>query len=100
METKYTQGPWTVDPSEARAMSGERIFKVIADRPYGGLIADVSAWWVDTESARNNSRLIAAAPDLLAALEMASRIIAKGGSITGSQIEIIDSALAKAKGDA
>ena len=94
METKYTQGPWTVDPSEARAMSGERIFKVIADRPYGGLIADVSAWWVDTESARNNASLIAAAPEMLAELELLAESF---GWPSDHPACIV---IAKAKGDA
>ena len=66
--SKYTPGPWKVDESEHQAMGGERIYKVITDRPMGGLVADVSAWWVDTESARHNAHLIAAAPAMYEAL--------------------------------
>ena len=70
----HTPGPWTVDPGEQRAMGGERIFKVIqahsGTRRVGGLIADVSAWWVDTQSAEANARLIAAAPTMLDVLEL------------------------------
>ena len=67
----HTPGPWVTDEAVQHAMGGERIFKVIADRPYGGLIADVSAWWVDTQTAQANARLIAAAPELLEALKLA-----------------------------
>ena len=72
--SEHTAGPWKVDPSaaEQRGMGGERIYKVVTDRRNGtpnGLIADVSAWWVDTESAKANARLIAAAPELLEACE-------------------------------
>ncbi len=60
----YTKGPWVVDSEEKHAMGGERVFKIVSDRPYGGLIAEASAWWVDTKSAEANARLIAAAPEL------------------------------------
>ena len=72
-ESKHTPGPWIVDPAEQHAQSGERIFKVCQGhdgaRRAGGLIADTSAWWVDTMSAEANARLIAAAPDGLAMAE-------------------------------
>ena len=66
---KHTPGPWKVDESEHHAVGGERIYKVITDRPMGGLVAGVSAWWVDTESARHNAHLIAAAPAMYEALQ-------------------------------
>src|SRR3990167_398391 len=66
--SQHTPGPWTIDPSEQRDISGSRVFKVVTDdrNAADGLIADVSAWWVDTQSARANARLIAAAPEMLA----------------------------------
>ncbi|MDH3629312.1 MAG: hypothetical protein OES25_16875 [Acidobacteriota bacterium] len=48
---------------------GEQVFKVVRNGKHGGLVADVSAWWFSTEQAQENARLIAAAPDLLAACE-------------------------------
>ena len=66
--TQYTPGPWRV---------GSKAFKVLAGE-YDSLIADVSACcrcrnqesrWFDTESAKANARLIAAAPELLEALK-------------------------------
>ena len=68
--SEHTPGPWQIDPAEQHDTSGSRIFKVCNAKPYGGLIADVSAWWVDTQSAEANARLIAAAPELLKALKM------------------------------
>ena len=72
---EWTRGPWTVDdPLDAtpqRGIGSERIFRVVACGAgrTGGLIANVSAWWVDTESARANARLIAAAPELAALVQ-------------------------------
>jgi len=37
--------------------------------------------------------------DLLAALEMAKRIIANGGGVNGDQLEVIESAIARSKGE-
>jgi hypothetical protein len=79
-------------------MSGERIFKVCGS----GLIADVSAWWVDTQTARVNASLIAAAPDLLAALEWAIGALAEpihgDGSLYGREYANARAAIAKATG--
>ena len=70
MEAKHTPGPWELDDEAGnrpqRGSGGERVWKVV--RPRGGLIADVSAWWVATGTARENARLIAAAPELAEAL--------------------------------
>ena len=60
---KHTPGPWSVDPDSPNK------FKVVTNRRYGGVIAETTAWWVDTQTARANAKLIAAAPDLLEAVE-------------------------------
>jgi hypothetical protein len=60
---KHTQGPWVVDPDTKSKL------KVVCNRPYGGIIAEATNWWVDTESAEANARLIAAAPDMLVAIK-------------------------------
>lgn len=80
---KHTLGPWTVDPAEQHATSGNRIFKVCSAKPYGGLIADVSAWWVDVETAEVNARLIAAAPDLLEELTLLLKYVENLGNREG-----------------
>lgn len=70
---EHTPGPWEVDPGEHRAMGGERVYKVCLRS--GGLIADVSAWWVDTESAKANAALIARAPAMAELLERVSEFL-------------------------
>ena len=104
--SKHTPGPWKVDESEHHAVGGERIYKVITDRPMGGLVADVSAWWVDTESARHNAHLIAAAPAMYEALQ--AMVIANHGmpinpmdekdEICRQALEKAQKALAQAEG--
>jgi hypothetical protein len=69
---KHTPGPWKVYETSHRQSGpgGEQIFKVAKSGFGGGLIADVSCWWVSTAAAMANARIIAAAPDLLEALEL------------------------------
>lgn len=56
-----TPRPWEFDEQlpKQTGKGGEEVFKVCARS--GGLIADVSAWWVDRDSARANARLIVSA---------------------------------------
>ena len=98
---KHTPGPWKVDESEHHAVGGERIYKVITDRPMGGLVAGVSAWWVDTESARHNAHLIAAAPAMYEALQRLFNGNVDCGTywqIDVSDIQAAKQALAQAEG--
>ena len=99
---KHTPGPWKVDESEHHAVGGERIYKVITDRPMGGLVAGVSAWWVDTESARHNAHLIAAAPAMYEALQGAlkniDRLNDKRSAYRAQWIKAVQVALAQAEG--
>jgi hypothetical protein len=72
-KSQHTPGPWSMDdPAEncpQHGKGGEQVFKVVAERFGGGLVADVSCWWYDRETARANARLMAAAPEMLEALE-------------------------------
>ncbi len=67
-ETKHTPGPWKFDGDNER--DG---FDVFAEAPYNGILA--TAYYQSGESpedkqeAEANARLIAAAPDMFAALE-------------------------------
>jgi len=105
MNTKHTPGPWQIlDPSGDPFESNTR--KVIASGKHGGLICDASVHWYDPVTARANARLIAAAPDLLAALELALEQIGQftgWGKVTDPDAEaaLADgrAALAKAKGE-
>ena len=94
---KHTPGPWKVDESEHHAVGGERIYKVITDRPMGGLVAGVSAWWVDTESARHNAHLIAAAPAMYEALGNLLKMV-EDGDYTTIELNEARAALAQAEG--
>jgi hypothetical protein len=71
-KSKWTPGPWSVDPTEQYGIGGERIFKVVQhpSNRAGDLIADVSSWWVDRQSAEANARLIAAAPLMVKVLRL------------------------------
>ena len=53
-----TPGPWALEPSEQRSIDGSREFKIVTDRPGGGLVGSTSAWWYDTETARDNAAFI------------------------------------------
>jgi hypothetical protein len=60
--TKHTDGPWTV---ERRLDEG---YRVCVAGNMGEPIADVDEWY-DAEQTEANARLLAAAPELLEALE-------------------------------
>lgn len=99
MMTKHTPGPWTEDLS---SVHGPCAFKVRAGDSLVAYAcaASVSTAWPDNEHQHRpenapsvaNARLIAAAPDLLAALE---EVV---GSLGGMDWEIATDAIAKAKG--
>ena len=94
MTTQHTPGPWTNDPADGALVDA---------RVNGRLVAIAEVFHCDTDESREaNARLIAAAPDLLAALEQVM------GCITGDNIERIHlpvyldnarAAIRKAKGD-
>lgn len=90
MEEKYTPGPWEVD--------GPRIYSTTKT-----LVATVGLFR-SLETASANARLIAAAPDLLAALESLLEWAAdvhdpmKQSRINYSGMDAARAAIAKAKG--
>lgn len=101
---KHTPGPWTI--ADGYSNSGEAdAIGVVSKWPSEWVIADV---WKDSENlvveAEANARLIAAAPDLLAALEEAKDVLASVDAMSfvsesGRQIgEVILDALIKARG--
>ena len=77
MNTKHTPGPWTVSPS-ARASTLTRIFSVNEER----LVASASGPGLsESGEAEANARLIAAAPELLAALQTLVQMTGNAGQL-------------------
>lgn len=105
-EAKHTKGPWTTDEDDHDAP--HQNIKVKAGKHH-----TVCTVWIDDAPVRNfnsaqqaNARLIAAAPELLAALKF---IVSEwgydghGGELEDGESEVIDkvrAAIAKAEGGA
>ncbi len=109
MTTKHTPGPWYCgEPFEVFPGAGLRFHVSQAEgATYTPLYSDVAHFLAETipgeklEIQRANARLIAAAPELLAALEIADKFC---GSLTSDEcpdsVHIpIRAAIAKAKGE-
>ena len=110
-DTEWTKGPWSAH-IHTGPLDGEA--HVNADGAciaYVGFGTETERHYVTGEEAKANARLIAAAPDLYAALVAARRqCITLGGdplpfrdvapdAIQKAVIDTIDTALAKARGD-
>ncbi len=78
MSNEFTPGPWDYVEFGSRRGVGLTCFRV--ERKAWGAIADTSGWTAQDEA---NARLIAAAPDLLAALEAMVGFETKAEQITG-----------------
>lgn len=86
MSAQHTPGPWSVDAKEAWVTQGTR------DKPIAALL-----WPTEIRSEAEtmaNAILIAAAPELLAALKYAARMV----NASECDINYIRSAIAKAEG--
>jgi len=102
MKTTHTPGPWTLDPDNFVIAELDFGRQIIADPNCGIRIRDWS------EEHRANARLIAAAPELLEALEIfvrPDRQLEKtpGGwyifRLTGADVNQVAAAITKAKGE-
>lgn len=112
MTAAHTKGPWEgtgveESPIPSRRKSKERrAFKCAVFGPASDPLPYIASARGDSaEEARANARLIAAAPDLLAACEAMMRSKFTGGSIGFRSLEVLDpvydlarSAIARAKG--
>ena len=63
---KHTSGPWSIGNANLKE---EAEVGIHGPGPYGFVICDMSADGYDEDTQKANARLIAAAPDLLDALE-------------------------------
>ena len=90
-ETKHTPGPWTVREYPHLAHPFTQSLYEIEFGGEGELICD-------TVYERSDANLIAAAPDMLAALEDAREALNKPPFINSQTLKCIDAAIAKAKG--
>lgn len=96
MSTKHTPGPWDIYPTFQN--SADAIFDWITpiwSRTDGVCVGSVSqAGARGSEEAVANARLVAAAPDLLAACQLAASF----GNLPKAAREMIRDAIAKATG--
>lgn len=101
--TKHTPGPWRIDPDFNRDVQTADGAHEIATAEYGKPLCTDADYSVpqDFDEAIANARLMAAAPDLLAALQMARSLMVtvNNYSTDGASIRVIDSAIAKATGE-
>lgn len=90
MNTKHTPGPWTA--LRASVISGPF---VICPRVHAGARMSIDD---SCAAAEANARLIAAAPELLAALEDCREALRRAGA--DGELRVVDAAIAKARGGA
>jgi antitoxin (DNA-binding transcriptional repressor) of toxin-antitoxin stability system len=105
-QNTHTPGPWTVE--SCRNEDGSPFLSISGQGPFGAWLADIQPGSVNgkplgvTQRDEANARLIAAAPDLLAALKEMTEL--KHFTATRSEKESADAkaraAIAKAKGEA
>lgn len=85
-ETKHTPGPWYVGMKPGPIIYGLR----------GAQVADLSARMVPDDETRGNVRLVAAAPELLAALR---DVLDADGDLYAMDFNRYRAAIAKATGE-
>ena len=97
--TKHTPGPWTMHP---RFDDGAEVCAIapVAWCSVASTVGSSGDQSIDAAEARANARLIAAAPDLLRALEAAicDHFDFEDGRLSGNTVATIRAAIAKAKG--
>jgi hypothetical protein len=98
--SKHTKGPWEVTPNARGGFtiqSGDGLTVAITPAPWGFTTEDAARIW----EKRQNPHLIAAAPDLLKALEqIAAYPKTRADELDASSMrDIARTAIAKAKGE-
>lgn len=90
--SKHTPGPW-------EAAHNGNYWEIVAGREFIGDTC-ASKHLDSGDNGEANARLIAAAPDLLAALNIAVRQNSHDMQMTGEELRICAAAIAKATGEA
>ena len=90
--SKHTSGPWLVGPQQSITSRGWSI----ADKNGDRLAFVLGEYSLELQA---NARLIAAAPDLLAALMLAKDMMITNDLSLPRTFEVIDEALAKVRGE-
>lgn len=94
---KHTPGPWVVDINHATG--NPEFIRTFISSSDGGDMYDIANVWCDeTGNAKANARLIAAAPDLLAALQIAENALDMYSGGQSSDLAAIRIAIDKATG--
>ncbi len=99
MSAKHTPGPWEFGPNHSSTgLAGQLVVRPAGEFPHGEWVADVGSMYDDHREA--NARLIAAAPDLLAALIAITTTRCDGIDITpiNDAWDMATAAIAKATG--
>ena len=102
MTTQHTPGPWRVDV--AQDTNGTIHSVDVREAAYGLFVASVEAHTEEHADVMANARLIAAAPDLLAALRLVERqhegrVVGLGQKHCECDVcEVVRAAIAKAEG--
>jgi hypothetical protein len=100
-KTSFTPGPWSIDyetrPAEVCTVYG--VSGTPDDQGYLYVRGGIGNWDADEDTRRANANLIAAAPDLYAALELLYHHAALYMNIAGNVTQDVLNALNKARGD-
>jgi len=102
MSAQHTPGPWVQHPSYPWIIKTD--YRPIADVEDGLTVCNTaghenSGFFPTPGEGRANARLIAAAPELLAALQnLADRVYAEGSAYCAEEVEEARAAIAKATG--
>lgn len=106
MSAQHTKGPWLTTNSNAVVSTSNNTIAIPCNRNGEQVaIAGVLSSSVSRSEARANARLIAAAPELLAALEALRQVAVWDDDYTTREemekvFALADAAIAKAKGEA
>lgn len=96
----HTPGPWAIDRDDRPGMAWNNHI-VQADRPHMAICFMTHSGRADNSECEANARLIAAAPDLLEALEGLAPILDNDGPLVAAYADMrakVDAAIKKARG--